>query len=460
METPDEVGGIHCNYYMTYQQVLDYLSSSEHLGIKFGLSNIKKLLRDIGFCYEKFRIIHITGTNGKGSVAIFLSSILKEAGFRVGLYTSPHLVDFRERIQVDGSYISKRRVVELFPKLLFLTRTTRPELSVKPTYFEIMTALALQYFSQANVEIAILEVGMGGRLDATNVFKHSLVSIITNVDLEHTEYLGKKISDISREKAGIVKRNGIVITGVKQRRALEVIEGVCQKKKARLFLLGKDMNVQQVNQRRNDNDFCDFQKFDYQGIFNSFRDLKIKLLGRHQIENAGLALGAIEALKLRGIHVTEKHLRKGLEKATWPGRLEVLNCVNWKGKDCRVVLDGAHNPAAIRCLKNAFLEGVIPHRRIILVLGILKDKDVKKMVAEIVPLCQEVVVTSPRTERAFNKSLLRREILKYLPSNRVRIGDGVEGALKKALEIANSDDLICVTGSLYTVGEARSALKV
>jgi len=445
---------------MTYQQVLNRLSDLEHLGIKFGLSNIKKLLRAIGINEDKFPIIHITGTNGKGSVAVFLSSILKQAGFKVGLYTSPHLVDFRERIQVDGQYISKRRVAELFSQLVFLTRTPRLELSFRPTYFEITTALALQYFYQANVEIAILEVGMGGRLDATNVFKNSLVSIITNVNLEHTQYLGKKISDICREKAGIIKRNGIVITGVRQRKALEVIKGVCRKKRARLFRLRKDFQVHPANQRRNAIDFSDFQRFDYRGIFDSFKDLKIKLLGRHQIDNAALALGAIEGLRLRGIRVAENHLRKGLEKATWPGRLEVLNSVNSKGEDCRVVLDGAHNPAAMRCLKNALLEGVIPHRRVNLVLGILKDKDMKKMVAEIVPLCREVVVTSPRSERALDKNLLRREVLNYLPWNRVRIGDGVEEALKEALEIANSDDLICVTGSLYTVGEARSALKL
>jgi dihydrofolate synthase/folylpolyglutamate synthase len=445
---------------MTFQQVLEHFSSLEHLGIKFGLSNIKKLLRATGISDEKFRIIHITGTNGKGSVAIFLSSILKEAGFRVGLYTSPHLVDFRERIQVNGRYISKRRVAELFSRLLFLIRNPRPGFSVKPTYFEIMTTLALQYFSQTNVEIAILEVGMGGRLDATNVFKNSLVSIITNVNHEHTQYLGKKISDITREKAGIIKRNGILITGVKQRKAFEVIKEVCQKKKAGLFCLRKDFEVQPVNQKRNPIGFCNFQRFDYQGIFHSFKDLKIKLLGRHQIENAALALAAIEGLKLRGIRIAEKHLRKGLEKATWPGRLEVLNCVNRGGENRRIVLDGAHNPAAIRCLKNALVDGVIPHKRIILVLGILKDKDVKKMVAEIVPLCQEVVVTSPRIERALDKNLLRREVLNYLPSNRVRIGDAAREALNKALEIADSDDLICVTGSLYTVGETKSALKL
>ena len=444
---------------MTYPQVLDYLSASERLGIKFGLSNIKKLLRATGIDEDKFRIIHISGTNGKGSVAIFLSSILREAGFRVGLYTSPHLIDFRERIQVDGRYISKRKVTELLSQLLFFTRAPRAKFSLEPTYFEIMTTLALQYFSQANVEIAILEVGMGGRLDATNVFNHSLVSIITNVNYEHTEYLGKRISDISREKAGIIKKNGIVITGVKQKRALEIIKGVCRKKKTRLFRLGKDIRTQRVNQRRNASNFCDFQMFDYQGIFDSFRDLKIKLLGRHQIENAALALGAVEGLRLRGIEVAESHLRKGLEKATWWGRLEVLNCVNWKGENCKVVLDGAHNPAAMRCLKNALLDGVIPYRRIILVLGILKDKDVKKIVAEIVPLCQEVVVTSPNIERGFDKNLLRREVMNYLPSGKVKMENGVGEALMRALEVANTDDLICVTGSLYTVGEAKRALK-
>lgn len=444
---------------MTYPQVLDYLSASERLGIKFGLSNIKKLLRATGIGDEKFRIIHITGTNGKGSVAIFLSSILKQAGFKVGLYTSPHLIDFRERIQVDGRYISKRKVTQLLSQLLFFTRTPHAKFSQKPTYFEIMTALALQYFSQTNVEIAILEVGMGGRLDATNVFNHSLVSIITNVNHEHTEYLGKRISDISREKAGIIKNNGIVITGVRQKGALGIIKGVCRKKKTRLFRLGKDIKVQYINQKRDTSNFCDFQMFNYQGIFNSFRDLKIRLLGRHQIENAALALGAIEGLRLRGIQVAENHLRKGLEKATWSGRLEVLNCVNRKGENCKVVLDGAHNPSAMRCLKNALLEGVIPHRRIILVLGVLKDKDVKKMMAEIVPLCQEVLVTSPNTERGLDKNLLKKEVMNYLPSGRVRIENGVGEALMRALEVASTNDLICVTGSLYTVGEAKRVLK-
>jgi len=445
---------------MTYPQVLDYLSRLEHLGIKFGLYNIRKLLRATGICDEKFRIIHITGTNGKGSVAIFLSSILREAGFRVGLYTSPHLVDFRERIQVDGKYISKKKVAELLSQLLFLIRTSWPEFSLKPTYFEVMTALALQYFTQANVEIVILEVGMGGRLDATNVFRNSLVSIITNVNHEHTEYLGRKISDITREKAGIIKKNGIVITGVKQKRAFELIEEVCRKKKARLFRLGKDIKVRHLNYKKKDGNFCDFQRFDYQGIFDSFRDVRIKLLGRHQVENAALALGVIEGLRLRGIRVAEKHWRKGLEKASWPGRLEILDCVNSKGEQRKVVLDGAHNPAAMRCLKNALVENVIPHRRLILVLGILKDKDVKKMVAEIAPLCHEVVVTSPRTERSLDRNLLGREVMNYLPSSRVNAEDGVGEALNRALEIARKDDLICVTGSLYTVGEARSVLKL
>jgi len=444
---------------MTYPQVLDYLSALEHLGIKFGLSNIKKLLRAAGVSEDKFRIIHITGTNGKGSVAVFLSSILKEAGFRVGLYTSPHLIDFRERIRVDGRQISQKRVSELLSQLLFSIKTSRAEFSLKPTYFEIITALALQYFSQAGVEIAILEVGMGGRLDATNVFNHSLVSIITNVNHEHTEYLGKRISDISREKAGIIKENGIVITGVKQKEALEVIKGVCREKKTDLFRLGEDIKVQEVNQGRSADNFYGFQKFNYQGMFNSFSDLKIRLLGRHQIENAALALGAIEALRLRGIIVAENHLRKGLEKGTWSGRLEVINCVNGKGENRKVVLDGAHNPAAMRSLKNALLENVIPHRRIILVLGILKDKDVKKMVPEIVPLCQEVVVTSPDTERALDKNLLRKEVINYLVPGRVRVENGVREALMRALEIASRDDLICVTGSLYTVGEAKRALK-
>ena len=444
---------------MTYPQVLDYLSALERLGIKFGLSNIRKLLRATGVDEDKFRIIHITGTNGKGSVAVFLSSILREAGFRVGLYTSPHLIDFRERIQVDGRHISRKKVSEILSQLLFSIKTSRPEFHLKPTYFEIITALALRYFSQADVEIAILEVGMGGRLDATNAFNHSLVSIITNVDYEHTDYLGKTISDISREKAGIIKKNGIVITGVKQKRALEIIKEVCREKKTSLFRLGEDFKVQQVNQRRGSDNSRDFQVFNYRGILDSFPDLKIRLLGRHQIENAALALGAIEALRLRGIPVAEHHLRRGLEKATWSGRLEVINCVNAKGENCKVVLDGAHNPSAMRSLKNALLEGVIPHRRIILVLGVLKDKDVKKMAAEIIPLCQEVVVTSPKTERALDKNLLRREVVKYLPPGRVRMENGVGEALTRALEDASWDDLICVTGSLYTVGETKRILK-
>ncbi len=223
--------------------------------------------------------------------------------------------------------------------------------------------------------------------------------------------------------------------------------------------MGEDIKVEQVSQGSGSVDSCDFQMFNYRGILNSFLALKIRLLGRHQIENAALALGAIEALRLRGIPVAEHQIRRGLEKATWSGRLEVINCVNGKGQNCKVVLDGAHNPSAMRSLKNALLEGVIPHRRIILVLGVLKDKDVKKMTAKIVPLCQEVVVTSPPSERSLDKNLLRKEVVKYLPPGRVRMENGVGEAVTRALEDAGRDDLICVTGSLYTVGETKRILK-
>jgi len=442
---------------MTYRQILDYLSRSERLGIKFGLSNIRRLLRASDFCYDKFRIIHITGTNGKGSVASFISTILREAGFKVGLYTSPHLVDFRERIQVDGKYIPKKGVLQIFPRLLALARTSQYRLATKLTYFEILTALALEYFSQTSVEIAVLEVGMGGRLDATNVFSDPLVSIITNVDLEHTEYLGKRISDIAREKAGIIKRDGIVLTGVKQRSALEVIEKVCRRKRARLFCLGRDFTVEPASRRRTRRFSCS-QNFDYRGISHSFRNMSIRLLGKHQIENAALALATIEVLKLRGIEVGEEEVRKGFEEASWPGRMEVLKISGKKGEELRIVLDGAHNPAAMVSLKNALLERVIPYERIILVLGILKDKDFKRMVEEIVPLCQEVVVTSPKTERALDGNLLNKEVQNHISSSRISSADDVEGALNKAAKIASSNDLICVTGSLYTIGEAKRLL--
>jgi len=415
-----------------YPQALEKLYRLQMFGIKFGLSNTNNLLKAMGDPHLGRRYLHVAGTNGKGSVAAMAGSVLEASGLRVGLYSSPHLVRFTERFRINGREMPRETVVTLAEELLGVINPQEP-----PTFFEVVTAMALVYFAREDVDVAIMEVGMGGRLDSTNVIS-PLVTVITNITLEHQDYLGRRLLDIAGEKAGIIKTGVELVTGVSQRPVVTFIESRCGEKKAPLTRLG-----QHVRYRRTPGGL------NYYGTSHTFRGLRVGLPGSFQDRNAALALAALEALERKGIPLREDSLRTGLARVNWPGRMHLMS------SNPAVVVDGGHNPAAVRALARA-LPGAFSYKRLILVLGIMADKDIPTMVREIVPVADRVIYTRPVYARAAEPEVLHRAAAGL--GRPGEIAPTLSQALDKAKKIADADDLILVTGSLFTAGEALSLL--
>ncbi|MCX7634894.1 MAG: bifunctional folylpolyglutamate synthase/dihydrofolate synthase, partial [Syntrophales bacterium] len=338
---------------MGRSSILSYLSSLEGRGIRTDLGVIREVLEAMGRPHEAYPSVLIAGTNGKGSTAAMMEAILRAAGLRTGLYTSPHLADPRERICCHGAMISP----DDFVRCLEQVRAATDRL----TYFEFLTAAAFVHFAEQGVEIAVLEVGMGGRYDATNVAKGKM-AVITNVSYDHQAYLGTTLARIAAEKAGIIRAGGVCLTAVRQRSAWKVIEGVCREKAATLMRLGGEISCRAMAEGR----------FAYRGPMWTLREMRCALRGAHQVRNAALAVGAAEMLVREGFPIREEAVRRGLEAVRWPGRLEVV------ARDPLVVLDGAHNPAGMATLRRALRE-CFTFRRLLVVFGALQDKDAGAM---------------------------------------------------------------------------------
>ncbi|MBU0568525.1 bifunctional folylpolyglutamate synthase/dihydrofolate synthase [bacterium] len=417
---------------MTYREAVSYLESFIRFGICLGLDNITCLLGLLGNPQDRLKVIHIGGTNGKGSSASFINSILNEASFKVGLYTSPHLLSFQERIRINSRPIPEKELIGLTSEIKALL-SSNP--SLLPTYFEVATAICLSYFAKEEVEIAILEVGMGGRLDATNVV-NPLVSVITNVDLEHTDQLGKTIREIAYEKAGIIKEKGLVVTACEKEEALEVIKEVCSRKKAKLFRVGKEIKIEGKDRIR--------------GLHTRYENLKLPLIGEYQLKNAACAIGACELL---GQNISKETIIKGLANTCWPGRLEVLS------RNPLLVLDGAHNPAAISALFGTIARE-FRFENLILIIGILKDKDIPSMIEEIFKKerkPEKIHIVRLAYVRGASPKEIEKEVAKY--TARVQLHPCVKEAILKAKEEACPKDLILITGSLYAVAEVLDFCK-
>jgi dihydrofolate synthase/folylpolyglutamate synthase len=407
------------------------------------LENMVRMLKAFGNPHQNLKAIHIAGSNGKGSVAAFVAKIFQKAEYRVGLYTSPHLLDFSERIRIQGEPISYDEVINLTR----LIRTKQYEVEKKDgtkgdptsvtcmTFFEFTTLLAFFYFLKKKVDLAVVEVGMGGRLDATNVL-NPLVSVITNISKEHQQYLGKTLVEIAGEKAGIIKKNGVLLTAITQPQIFAKIRSQCQQMGSIVYRLGKHISVQEKNGGT----------FDYQGLFTSYKKLEINALGKYQTHNAALAIGVTEILKNQGYQLTENSIREGLLNMKWPGRMEIVN------QNPKILLDGAHNLAAIEKLTME-LKKNFSNRKLFLVMGIMKDKSIKPILKRIVALGHHIIFTQPKTDRAASPFFLLKAA-RFL-NNSGEVVEDVKQAVQKALSLANKDDLICVTGSLFTIGEAR-----
>lgn len=432
---------------MDYNQAWRFLDDLQFFKIKLGLDAMENFLAKVGNPQHKLPCIHIGGTNGKGSVGATLLSILTRAGYNVGLYTSPHLSSVRERFRIGKNFISEEDFAE--------TATDIHEVlgNEQITYFEFTTALALLWFSRKNVDLAIMEVGMGGRLDATNSIT-PLVSVITNVSMDHEQYLGNTLEEITREKAGIIKSSIPVVTGVANDASSEVMRARSQETNSPMYLSGRDFSATTTNTEA---------YWNYNGIHTQLNALPLAMKGNYQMANASLALAAIELLPSQHFTITEQNIRSGLADTRWPGRLEefrldylVSSQQPAPSTSRHYLLDGAHNPAGVAALCLA-LENEFSYNKLILVWGAMSDKDITTTLTSITPLADHIFFTRPESER----SALPDDLLDSLPANlqnRAQSVQRVENALQLAAETANKDDLICIAGSLYLVGRARQLL--
>ncbi|MFQ5848720.1 MAG: bifunctional folylpolyglutamate synthase/dihydrofolate synthase [Candidatus Methylomirabilales bacterium] len=427
---------------MNYSDALAFLDGLQRFGIRLGLENTLRLVEALGHPESTFRSIHVAGTNGKGSTAVFLNGILRAAGQSVGLYTSPHLLDFRERILVDGHPLSPGELAGLTAEIAHvIDRVFAPSPLSSPTFFEAATALAFLAFARARVDWGVIEVGLGGRSDATNVLQAE-VSVITNIGLEHQEHLGDSLESIAAEKAGIIREEGWVVSGV-EGAALEAIGRIVGQKGARLIPIQDQYRVRYLGRAE------EGEVFHLAGRLREYDSLRISLMGRHQVLNAVTAVAVAELLEEKGFVIGEAPIRDGLAAARWPGRLQVVSARP------RILVDGAHNPAGIRALR-AFLEEEKLSGRLVVIFGVLKDKAWQRMLGTVAPLAPTIILTRPESDRGAEPRELAAVASRCFAT--VRVAETMPEALGVARACAASDDTILVTGSLYTAAAALRGL--
>ncbi len=418
-----------------YEACLREMYALRRFGIKLELTTIATILAGLGNPQNRFAAVHIAGTNGKGSIAAMLATILHMAGYRTGRYTSPHLESFTERIILNNRRITEEQVLCAYRAVKNQHGGQRP-----PTFFEYTTAMAFYEFARQKVELAVIETGMGGRFDATNILQPCL-SIISNISLEHQMYLGGTLSDIAGEKAGIIKPKVPVITGVRQKKALQKIATVARTQKAPLYRLGGDFRIRRT----------DAVSFSYYGLRQRWRNLSPGLRGSHQHQNAALVLAACEILRHQGYTISTADIRRGLTETRWPGRLEVVSTAPF------ILIDGAHNLAAAKSLAR-YITDHLADKAIILIIGMLDDKAYPAILKTLVPLCRTVILTRPRIERALAPEVLKNA----LPAgNRETIlTSSVAEAISLGLDrLSVPEEALCIAGSLYVAGEAKTALQ-
>lgn len=417
-----------------------YLKTLQRFGIKPGLERIRAMMEWAREPHRAFPSVLIGGTNGKGSVTAFLSAILQSAGYRVGVYTSPHLVDYRERFRINGVMIAPERFEALLAWAKELAERVERETPYgAPTEFEVLTAVAFRYFAEERVDIAVVEVGLGGRWDATNVLEPQ-ISIVTVISLDHTDRLGPDHFTIAKDKLGIARPNRPLVTAEHKLGVLHLFEATALQLSARLVRVGTEVTwgLHHADATGTDATFVTWR--------GNYR-VHLNLLGTHQLPNFGCALAAAELLRESGWAIGDDAIVKGARQAQMAGRLQLLSLPDFP---CPVLLDGAHNPSAAAVLARA-LRTVFRYRRLHLVFGVLADKDAVGIAAKLLPLADTVWVTQPPSERALPAQRLAELCAPF--GKTMQVCPSVKEALMAAAQKAQGDDLICVTGSLYLVGE-------
>jgi dihydrofolate synthase/folylpolyglutamate synthase len=406
---------------LTYKQALAWLYGLQRFGIKLGLENIQRLIAELSRkgdlqiahgleAAAPWKVMHVAGTNGKGSVCAMIDSILRAQGYRTGLFASPHLVTFRERIRVNGEMISEEAVASGLTAIRVLIADWNPH----PTFFEVATALALKHFAETKIDFVILETGLGGRLDATNAIQ-SNVSVITPIDFDHEKWLGKTLAEIAAEKAGIIKPRVPIVSAPQRPEAEEVIRARAAKYEAPIEF-----------------------------VTASYSDTLIALAGSHQKQNAALAIAAVRAAK---IDIGDSAIARGLASIEWPARFQ-----RWDG---RTIIDGAHNPGAARVLAETWRE-VFGDQRATLILAVLSDKDLREICEALAPISDYVLLPKIRSERAARPEDLRKVLSAITPSLPYSITPSIAHALDQARERSHP---ILLTGSLHFAGEALAHLR-
>ena len=444
---------------MDYSEALKYIDSFINFekipgydyASSFKLERMFAFLRLLGNPHEGLNSIHIAGSKGKGSVCAISAYIFKEAGYRVGLYTSPHLVDIRERIRIlDGGSegpIGREEFIDLIDKIKPIAEIFRDHKTFgRISFFEVLTAAAFLYFRKMKVDIAVLETGLGGRLDATNVIR-PIVCGITNISMEHSDKLGNTLGSIAREKAGIIKTGdpGCFVFSEKQdKEVMDEIKAACDEKRACLCEVGID--IKYSIKMSNENNVI----FDLYGPGYAYEGLKLRLIGDHQAQNASLAIGMAKSIEKNGYTVSEKAIRSGLKKVSWPGRLQVVN------KDPLVIVDGAQNASSIKAILSS-IKNIFKYDRLVCILGVSGDKDVVGIAGELDMACNAVILTRSKNTRAMDPVCLSNSFPPSRPG--LEISENFDEAMRKALKTIGKKDIILITGSLFLVGEAMEFIR-
>ena len=445
---------------MNYDEAISYIKNTAKFGSKLGLERTDKILELLGDPHKKIKCVHIAGTNGKGSTTAMMTKILVEAGYKVGSYTSPFIEEFEERIQINNNNISKGDLSNVITEVSKAVEKVVELGYSNPTEFEIITCAGFLYFYKNKIDFAVVEVGIGGRLDSTNVII-PILSVITSISLDHTQILGDTLDKIAYEKAGIIKEGIPVVMFPQQKQSEEVIERMCKERNCKLIkvpqnsslYLGKE-NLQQTAITLMEGTACTNNKAMTQKIrvqtSNDDYLIDLALLGKHQLLNCSVAVHAIEELVSQGITINKDNILTGLRNVKWPARLEVMN------EKPLVVIDGAHNIDGIEKLTES-IDMYFNYNKIILILGILADKQVEDMIKTIVPKVNRVITVTPHSDRAELSEELKVQIEKYT-DNCESIED-YEEAYKKALGYCGEEDLLLVSGSLYMVGDMRKIIR-
>ncbi|WP_010252007.1 bifunctional folylpolyglutamate synthase/dihydrofolate synthase [Acetivibrio cellulolyticus] len=424
---------------MNYDEALNYIHGTLKFGIKLGLESIETLLSLMGNPQDKLKYVHVAGTNGKGSTVTFISSILIEAGYKVGIYTSPSIERFSERIKVNSTEIDGDDLGRITGFVKENVDIMVSKYGIYPTEFEIVMAIAFQYFYEMECDIVVLEVGLGGRFDATNIIKDPLVSVITTISYDHMDRLGDTLEKIAFEKGGIIKNGSDVVVFPQPEGVMNVISGICEDRKASLHIVDfKTIKIKSCS--------IDGQEFAYK-VWNS---LKISLLGEYQVKNAAVALNTIELLREKGYKISDNSIEKGLFNAKWPGRLEVLS------KQPVFLIDGAHNGEGAAALAMV-LKAYFPGKKILFIVGALKDKEISSIIEPTLPLAKGYITVTPDSGRALPSKDLADFVLQYCKN--VLVSDTIVEAVKTSLSLVSEDDIICAYGSLYYIGKVRSFFK-